>query len=158
MKRAFWALMMIIVSQQDALAAQTSGHAALALGVIVGEDSPHLTKHTKTELARLLDDVKLGYGPHPAIAIKADSVVCQAGDVDIAAFNCKLTFGAITRTRTGRAANEVFATLVEAGVQSDGAAGHIFEAVHKLDCKLDPAVIAQKGGGGADCSYDLGPS
>jgi hypothetical protein len=157
MKVIFLATAILLASHQMALA-DTTGHGALALGVIVGDDSPMLGKFTKIELARLLDDRKLGYGKHATIAIKAASVVCQAGDVDLAAFSCTLTFGKETRTRTGRRANELFATLIEAGVPSDGAAGHVYEAVHALECKLDPTKLAGKDGSGADCSFQVGPS
>jgi hypothetical protein len=157
MRIIFLATTILLSSHQMALAG-TGGHSALALGVIVGDDSPVLGWHTKIELAHLLNDKKLGYGPHPTITVKATSVVCQAGDVDLAAFSCTLTFGKATHTRLGRNANELFATLIEAGVPSDGAAGHVYEAVHNLECKLDPAKLEGKDGSGADCSFQVGPS
>jgi hypothetical protein len=137
--------------------ADTTGHGALALGVIVGDDSPLLNWHTKIELARLLNDKPLRYGKHPVIVVKADSVTCQAGDVDLAGYACTITFGTIKRTGTGRQANELFATLIEAGVPSDGAAGHVFESVSKLECKLDPKALAGKDGSGASCTFSPGP-
>ncbi len=36
----------------------------------------------------------------------------------------------------------------------DGAAGSNFESLSKLSCTLDPKVLKQKGGGGAECSYE----
>jgi hypothetical protein len=155
MKRIVLATVILLASHRIALA-DTTGHAALALGVIVGDDSPLLSKSTKLALASLLNDKKLGYGKHPVITVKADQVVCQAGDVDLAGFSCVLTFGKIKRTRTGRSANELFATLVEAGVPGDGAAGHVFEAVSKLECKLDPKALEGKDGSGASCSFQPG--
>ena len=81
--------------------ADAAGHAALALGVIVGDYSPLLGGSAKIKLMRLLNDKKLEHGKHETIIVKADSVVCQAGDVDLAAFSCTLTFGKITRSGTG---------------------------------------------------------
>jgi hypothetical protein len=156
MRRIILATVMFLASHSVALA-DTSGHAALALGVIVGDDSPQLNRITRIDLARLLDDKPLLYGKHAMIVVKAESVVCQAGDVDLAAFSCTLTFGTIKRTRTGRRANELFATLIAAGVPSDGAAGHIFESVSKLECKLDPKALAGKDGSGANCTFQPGP-
>ncbi len=156
MKRVILAATIFFASHQMALA-DTTGHGALALGVIVGDDSPYLSWHTRADLARLLDDKPLGYGKHSVIVVNAQSVVCQAGDVDLAAFSCTLTYGKVKRTRIGRRANELFATLVEAGVPSDGAAGHVFETVSKLECKLDPKALAGKDGSGASCAFQPGP-
>jgi len=78
--------------------------------------------------------------------------------VDLAAYGCTLTFGTKTVKFVGRRANELYATMVESGVASDGAAGTIYEAVHTLTCSLDPKVLASKDGGGAACNYSPGPS
>ncbi len=40
----------------------------------------------------------------------------------------------------------------------DGAAGSTFESLSHLVCTIDPQVIAQKAGGGADCTFDPGAS
>jgi hypothetical protein len=59
-------------------------------------------------------------------------------------------------SRSGRAANEIFATLATAGVAPSGAAGSASEKVTKLVCTIDPNVIRQKAGGGADCVFEKG--
>jgi hypothetical protein len=41
-----------------------------------------------------------------------------------------------------------------AGIAADGAAGSNVESLSKLNCTLDPAQLKQKGGGGAQCSYE----
>ena len=56
----------------------------------------------------------------------------------------------------GSEANAIYATVALAGVPGDGAAGTIYEALSKLSCTLDPAVIKDKAGGGADCSFEPG--
>jgi len=139
-------------------ASSAGGHGALALGVLVGINSPLLGSATKADLLKLIDDKTLPAGQTAKISITAKAVVCRGGDVDLAAFGCTLTFGARTVSFAGRRANEVYATLIEAGVPSDGAAGTIYEAVHGLTCSLDPAVLAQKNGGGAACAFSPGPS
>ena len=78
-------------------------------------------------------------------------------DVDISEHDCTLKFGGVARTLQGRAAHELYATLVEIGAPSDGAAGSIYESVSNLACKVRPAEVQERGGGGADCSFDAGP-
>jgi len=56
----------------------------------------------------------------------------------------------------GRKAHELFATIAEVGVPSDGAAGTIYESLSHLACTINPAEIKQKAGGGAECKFDPG--
>lgn len=137
-------------------AAATSGHAALALATLVAIQDPTLPNPVPRQLGTLLDDRALPKGS-ALITVQAKSVTCGAGDVDIAAFHCDLAFRTGTRHLTGRPANELYATLIEAGVPSDGAAGTIYEAVQNLVCRIDPDAIASRGGSGADCSDTPGP-
>jgi hypothetical protein len=53
----------------------------------------------------------------------------------------------------GREANEVNATLAAAGALAEGAAGSMIQSVTNLTCTLDPNVIKDNAGGGADCSF-----
>jgi hypothetical protein len=130
----------------------TEGHTAVALASVVGASSPSLTAAQKSALAAYLAGHPAARG-HAKITVTAAMIDCGAGDVDITSFYCDLTFGAATRHLTGRAANELYATLVEAGVASDGAAGTIHEGVTGLKCVLNPAEVNQNGGGGATCAY-----
>ena len=103
----------LLTSAPPALAASSSGYSALAFGVIVGSYSPALSTGNKTRLAQLLEN-KAGTGPaRGTITINANSVVCRASNVDIAAFRCQLTFGTRTVTLSGRRANELFAVIGE---------------------------------------------
>ena len=90
------------------------------------------------------------------ITVTADKVVCRASNVDITSRSCELTFGGRSHTVKGREANAIFATIALAGVPGDGAAGTIYEALSKLSCTLDPAVIEDKAGGGANCNFEPG--
>jgi hypothetical protein len=137
-----------------AMAGTVSGNGALSLAALVGEPSPHLTKAEKDLLLKYLNgEAKAKFRKGKHVAVKADSVTCRISNVDITAHSCDLKFGAATVALTGRKAHELYATLIENGVPSDGAAGSIFEAIGALDCKITPAEVADEGGGGAKCDY-----
>lgn len=134
------------------------GSGALAFAVLVGIESPLLDSATTKALIKLIEDKQLPPAEQGKISVTATSIVCREGDVDLAAYRCTLTFGAKTVALVGRRANELYATMVESGVASDGAAGTIYESVHTLTCSVDPKVLAGKNGGGAACNYSAGPS
>jgi hypothetical protein len=137
----------------SAAPATLSGSPALALAAVVAAHSPLLSPAEKKATAAIFNGK--GAGPYKdKISVTADKIVCRAGNVDITARNCELTFGKKTESFDGREANELYATEVYAGVPSDGAAGKIFESVSKLKCTLDPKAIAQNDGSGADCAYE----
>ena len=134
-----------------AASADTSGHTALALAALVASHSPQSPQAAREVMARLFEgDLDV---PGHALSVRADSVACRAGDVDITAFACTLTFGARQVSLKGRKAHELFATLAEARVEPDGAAGTIHESLSHLDCTIDPNAIKQKAGAGAACSF-----
>jgi hypothetical protein len=133
--------------------ATVTGSAALALAGVVAPNSPTLSTADKATVAAFFNgNTDTSY--KKKITVMADKIVCRISDVDITARSCELTFGNTVKKLTGRAANEIYATEVMAGVPSDGAAGSIFESLSKLSCTLDPATLKGKGGGGADCSYE----
>lgn len=134
--------------------ATTSGSVALALAGVVAPYAPLPAKEKKAVAAFFNGDSNVPITSK--ITVTADKVVCRASNVDITSRSCALTFGGNTRTVTGREANAIFATEALAGVPPDGAAGTIYEALSKLSCTLDPKVIKDKAGGGADCSFEPG--
>lgn len=158
MKRFSAAVAVLLAAAPAASAATLQGHDALALAALVGIRSPALSPGQRMTLARLLDGHA---GPVPkgahAFTVKADGAVCRASNVEITAFGCVLTFGTHAVNLAGRAGHELYATILEAGVPGDGAAGTIFEALHALSCDIDPATIAQRAGDGAACSFEPGP-
>ena len=87
------------------------------------------------------------------LTVTAESIICRVGNVDITARNCEMTFDKGKRTLKGREANEVNATLTAAGAIAEGAAGSMIQTVTRLSCTLDPNVIKDNSGGGADCSF-----
>jgi hypothetical protein len=137
-----------------ARAAQTmDGSGALALAALVGENSPLLGPPAKKLLAKFLDGETKVSSSGQIISVTVDKLTCKASNVDITLHSCELVFGTRTATLTGRAAHELFATLVEVGVPPDAGAGSVFEAVSKLDCKIDPNAVIDNAGGGAHCDY-----
>jgi hypothetical protein len=143
-----------LLTSQSAIAATTSGSAALALAALVGTNSPLLSAYDKTALAGILDGNPKAAAKN--ISVEAQSVVCRASNVDLTSHSCDLTFGQKTVTLKGRKAHELFATLIEAAVPSEGAAGSIFESLSHLICTIDPNQL--QAGGGADCKFDTGAS
>jgi len=135
-----------------------SGQAALALAALIGEYSPLLSAHDKHTLARVFDGNLQGHlGATHVITVQADSIVCRASNVDITARSCELTFGTNKPTVRGREAHELFATLAEVGVPSEGAAGTVFESLTQMTCTVDLNQLRQRAGGGAVCSLSPGP-
>ncbi len=80
-------------------------------------------------------------------------MTCRISDVDITGKGCTLTFGERTVSLGGRQAEALYATLIEAGVPSSGAAGSITESIKNLDCAINPAEVRPESGGGASCKF-----
>ena len=147
----------LLLATQSASAATTSGADALALAALVASHSPILNMSDTILIRRLFN----GHfhrlrGDTNTLSVTADTVVCSAGNVDITAHSCKLTFGAKTTNLTGRAAHELYATMAQVGVPSEGAAGTMSESLSHLVCTINPLENAKRGGGGADCTFDTG--
>jgi hypothetical protein len=150
-------LLLMTVDAGWAAGGSASGSGALALAALVAANSPVVSSSDKKVLAALFaGNVGVPYPAGKKIAVKADSVTCLAGDVDITRHSCDLMFGKKKITLSGRAAHEIYATLVEVGVPSDGAAGTIYEALSQLNCTIDPNEVEQRDGGGASCQFAPG--
>ena len=141
-------------SAASAAPATTSGSVALALAGVVAPYSPLPAAEKKAVAALFAGDSNVP--TTKKITVTADKILCRASNVAITSRSCELTFGSRTRSVKGREANEIFATEALAGVPSDGAAGTIFEGLTKLSCTLDPKVIKENAGGGADCTFEPG--
>jgi hypothetical protein len=143
----------LIFAAQPAFAG-ASGNGALSLAALVGLQSPLLTGVEKSALSKYLDGQSgVIFKKGKTIDVKADAATCRLSNVEITAHSCDLTFGKKTKALTGRKAHEIFATLVENGIATEGAAGSIFVGLTKLDCKIDPAGVASRDGGGATCDF-----
>jgi hypothetical protein len=148
-------LIPLLLINHAAFAGSADGNGALAVAALVAEHSPAVKAGDKTVLEKFLNgQTNVPYPPNKKITVAADAVSCRSSNVDITQHRCDLTFGAKKVTTNGRKAHELYATLAEVGVPSDGAAGSVFEAVSNLDCTIDPAEVKQKAGGGAHCKYD----
>lgn len=142
----------LLLAGGTASAGSASGSPAVALAGVVAPYSPSLSSAEKRAVARFFDG-NTSVHAKKKISVTADKIACRYSDVDITSRSCELTFGKKVRNLDGREANELFATAAQAGVQTEGSAGHINEVFTKLSCTLDPAAIKDKGGGGAECSY-----
>lgn len=131
--------------------AALAGNSELSLAALVGVHSPHLTAAEKALLEEYLEGEAKGGGAK--FAVTASAVTCRMSDVDIANHSCEIDFGAKKVTLAARKAHELYATLIENGVPSDGAAGSIYEALADLDCTIVPAEIKDRSGAGASCKF-----
>jgi hypothetical protein len=157
MDRAWLLAVPLLLASQAAPAATTSGSGALALASLVADQSPTVRARDRTVLRRMFGghaDVTFPVGRK--IEVRADSVSCQAGNVDVTQHDCTLTFGQRTVSEEGRHAHELYATLIELGARPEGAAGSLRAALSALVCTVDPHVIGQRAGGGAECSFAPG--
>jgi hypothetical protein len=155
MKLAKLAVAFSVLFAATSAASATSsitGQAAVALAGVVALYAPMPAANKKAVAALFKGDTNFPYTAK--IAVIADKIVCRTSNVDITARSCELTFKNSTKNLKGREANELYATMAMAGIAADGAAGSNFESLSKLSCTLEPKVLRQKGGGGAECSYE----
>jgi len=158
MKRTSLSFIILALIARGAGAVTATGHSGLALAGVVAAYSPVLGLSQKRDMALLFDGHAIpSYPAGYTIDVVSDQITCKAGDVDISARSCTLKFGDKTIDITGRRANELYATMIEAGVHSDGEAGAIYESLKGLNCTIDPNEIKQNTGGGASCAFTSGP-
>ena len=144
---------LLTAGASTAAPATASGPAALALAGVVALYSPLLTADEREAVSAFFVG-QSGVRYAKKISVTADKIVCRTSNVDITARSCEVTFKIKKQTLTGREASELFATEVMAGIPAEGAAGSNFESLSKLNCTLDPALLKQKAGAGAECSYE----
>jgi hypothetical protein len=158
-KRTVLAVLLVLgngTSIASAASGSAFGPAALALAGVVASHSRVLSFADRRVIAQLFAGKSISFPPGRKISINADSITCRVSNVDIISRSCELVFGDRKRALKGRQANELFATLLAAGVASVGAAGSIFEKVTTLICTIDPNEVQQKAGGGAQCVFETG--
>lgn len=149
----------LLLAAPAASAATVSGSAALAIAALVARHAPRLGRYDKRLMALMLDDrLDFSAAPGRTISVAADTVACRTSNVDIALHSCDLGFGTTTVALTGREAQELFATLAEAGVKPEGAAGSISENLTHLACTIDPNAVKKRAGAGAECRLDAAAS
>ena len=135
-----------------------NGQAALALGALIADHAPSLGSLEKRTIRRIFNGDQTGPFPTTrAMTVQADSVLCRVSNVQVAMRSCVLTFGHRSLNLTGRAAHEIYATLVEVGNPSSGAAGSVYESLTQLSCTIDPQTLQQSAGGGATCTFTPSP-
>jgi hypothetical protein len=137
-----------------AAAGNATGSSALAVAAVVVAHFSVVGSYDKRALARLFSGQPVNSPPNRKITVAADSVMCKVSNVDLTSRSCELTYKGGKRNLTGREANELYATLAVAGVTPEGAAGSMIESITKLACTIDLAMIKQKDGSGAECTYE----
>jgi hypothetical protein len=137
-----------------AAAGNASGSSALAVAAVVAAHFAVVGSYDRRALARLFNGQSVNSPPNRKISVAVDSVMCKVSNVDLTSRSCELSLKGGKRTLTGREANELFATLALAGVTPEGAAGSMIESITKLACTIDPNMIKQKDGGGAECNWE----
>jgi hypothetical protein len=158
MKRTIILAIPLLFVSPAAFAGSASGNGALSLAALVAEHSPAVTRVQKWLLRAYLDGrASARFRAGSTIVVKADEATCRISDVDITYKDCRLTFGPRTVTLAGRQAHELYATLIEVGVPSSGAAGSIYESVKQLKCTILPAQVRDRAGGGASCNFTANP-
>jgi hypothetical protein len=163
-KRRIMAVLLALgkgITIASAASGNVSGAAAVALAGVVASHSPVLSSADRRAMARLFAGNPISFPPSRKISVTANSIDCRISSADIVSRSCDLTFEDRRRgdrkvSRSGRAANELFATLAAAGVASGGVTGSAVEKVNKLVCTIDPNEIRKKAGGGADCVFEKG--
>jgi hypothetical protein len=149
-------LSVLLIATQSAVGASIKGADALALAFLVSVHSPVLGMDDTLSMQRLFNrKIPVSHANTKTISIGADVIVCQVDNVDIAARSCRLTFGAKTVNLNERAAQELYATMAEAGVPSEGAASKVSKSLSRLVCTINPQEIGERNGGGADCTFDV---
>lgn len=148
---------LVTLISQSALAAEKSesvaDNSALALAALVAESAP-LPAKEKAILADFLNDQwHVPLGATQKIVVTADSVICRSSDIALADHSCTLIFGKKNVHLDGRKAHELYATMIEFGVKTEGAAGSMYAGIWQLACTIDAKEIESADGGGAECSY-----
>lgn len=135
---------------EEAQPVTTTGGPALMLAMLVAQSAPGFSVARRAALAAYADGRP---APGPVIGVRADSVQCRAGGVDITRQACDLKFGARTATLSGRRAHELHATLAEIGVAPEGAMGSVYIQADKIRCTITPVDLAARAGAGAVCVW-----
>lgn len=145
----------------SAATGNASGAPALALAGVVAPHSPALTSGDRRALARLFNGTPVTFPADRNISVGASAIECRTSNANIALRTCDITFQDrrhATRkvALTGRAANEVLATLAAARVPSGDDAATPMLRVTNLACTIDPAEMRKRAGGGATCAFETG--
>ena len=144
---------MLGLTAGGAQAGSAGGFAALSLAEQVGLNSSAVSTSHKIILMRFQNGNTTFVSSNAPFTVTASSIDCGASNVDITHYHCTLTFGSPTVELTGRAAQQLYATLVEAGVPGDGAAGTIHEGLSALTCTVNVGEVKDRAGGGASCNF-----
>lgn len=136
-----------------AQAADLGPSAQFALATLLARYSPLLDPEQKQVVAQLATGQNAGAN---AIVITASEIKCRASNVDLTSRGCTIRYDKQNVQLAGLEANELLATMLEAGVPPDPAAGTTYVGVSHLECTLVPSTLAARDGRGRgiQCSFD----
>ena len=119
-----WLLMVLVLLAGQGVSERVSamtatGRGALALASLVADLSPTNRARDRTALSQMLNGrAAVSFPAGQKIEVRANSVVCRVGNVDITRHDCTLIFGNRTVREEGRRAQELSTTLIEVGLKS----------------------------------------
>lgn len=134
-----------------ALADTSGGSPGMAFAALMAQHAPTVSAANKWRLMQYLGNHSAGPAAPTLITVNAKGLQCLSGNVAENFHSCELDYGSSHLTITGRAANELYATAVENGVQPDGAAGKMGFVLKDLMCTVKPHDIGT--GGAVACSW-----
>ncbi len=136
-----------------ACADTSGGSSGMALAALMAQRAPSVSAANKWRLMQYLGNHSAGPAAPPLITITAKGLQCISGNVAENFHSCELDYGTSHHTVKGRAANELYATAVENGVQPDGAAGKLEFSLKDLTCTVKPHDIGT--GGAVNCTWTM---
>ena len=146
-------LMGLLLAPRAASAETVDGSGALALAGLLGIVSSLLGAQEKDVLNKLLDGkADFTFPKGKTISVVAARVACKASNVDIKSHSCNLSFGKQNVALKGRAAHELYATLIEIGVPPMPALVRCSRRSASSTANRSNEVI-ENAGGGAHCDY-----
>lgn len=160
MKHALVATALSLVALTHAVAAAAdeprkpltlSAGSAVALAAQLADLVPVPAEAKRAARAALAKPCKAG--GTGTVTIEAKAIACHESHVATGSFICDVTaMNDQVRSVRGRVAHELKATLAEAGVRPEGAAGQEISSVGAVSCTLDLKLLGECAGGGAGCT------
>ena len=136
-----------------AYADTSGGSPGMAFAALMAQHSPAVSAANKWRLMQYLGNHNSGPGAPALITVTAKGLQCLSGNVAENFHTCDLTYASTHLTINGRAANELYATAVENGVQPDGALGKMEFVLKDLTCTVKPHDIGT--GGAVACTWTM---
>ena len=143
----------LLVLPAAASADTSGGSLGMAFAALMAQHAPTVSTANKWRLMQYLGNHNAGPAAPALITVTAKGLQCLSGNVAENFHTCDVDYGTSHLTINGRAANEIFATAVENGVQPDGAAGKTGFVLKDFSCTVKPHDIGT--GGAVACNWTM---